>query len=55
MKKVVLVLAVAFVIYYVLHSPQVAGKSLHAVGSGTWHGVKAAAASMTKFFNSLFT
>lgn len=55
MKKLLLLVVVAFVIYYVLHSPQVAGKSLHAAGTGTWHGLKAAASSMTRFFNTLFS
>lgn len=53
-KKILLLLVVAFIVYYVLHSPTVAGHSLHAVGSNTWHGLKSAASSLTKFFDSLF-
>ncbi|HLI55980.1 MAG TPA: hypothetical protein VKY26_02990 [Actinomycetota bacterium] len=53
-KKILMLLVVAFILYYVLHSPAVAGKSLHAAGTNTWHGLKSAASSMTKFFNSLF-
>jgi hypothetical protein len=55
MKKIVLILVLAFIAYYVLHSPQVAGHSLHAAGKGAWHGLKSAADSLTKFFNSLFS
>ncbi|MGH2718198.1 MAG: hypothetical protein ACRDJU_06440 [Actinomycetota bacterium] len=54
LKKILLLLVVAFILYYVLHSPEVAGKSLHAAGSNTWHALKSAAGSMTKFLNSLF-
>jgi hypothetical protein len=55
MKKIVVIVVVAFIAYYVLHSPQVAGHSLHAAGKGAWHGMKSAAASLTQFFNSLFS
>ncbi|HWD09021.1 MAG TPA: hypothetical protein VHA57_08000 [Actinomycetota bacterium] len=54
LKKILLLLVVAFIVYYVLHSPTVAGHSLHAAGSNTWHALKSAASSLTKFFDSLF-
>jgi hypothetical protein len=53
LKKVLLIAAIAFVAYYVLHSPQVAGHTVHAMGKNAWHGVKGIAASLTKFINTL--
>lgn len=52
-KKLLILAAIAFVAYYVLHSPQVAGHTVHLAGKNAWHGVKGVAASLTKFINTL--
>lgn len=54
LKKILLLLVVAFILYYVLHSPTVAGKTLHAAGTNVGHSLKSTASSLTKFFNNLF-
>ncbi len=54
LKKLLILAAIAFVAYYVLHSPQVAGHTVHLAGKNALHGVKGLAASLTKFINSLF-
>ena len=55
MKKILWLAVVAFALYYVLHSPQVAGHTVHVAAQSTWHGVKQVAASLTKFLNTLFS
>lgn len=52
-KKVLILAAIAFVAYYVLHSPAVAGHTVHLAGKNAWQGVKGVAASLTKFINTL--
>jgi hypothetical protein len=54
-KKIFWVAVAAFVVYYVLHSPQVAGQTVHVAAQSTWHGMKQVAASLTRFFNTLFS
>jgi hypothetical protein len=54
-KKILLVAVVVFAIYYVLHSPQIAGKTLHTAAQNSWHEAKGIAVSLTKFFNTLFS
>jgi len=54
-KKILLIAAIAFVAYYVLHSPQIAGHTVHTAGMSAWHGVREMAGSLTKFFNTLFS
>ena len=53
LKKIVIVAAIAFTAYYVLHNPQVAGHTVHVAGKNAWHGVKGVAASLAKFINTL--
>src|SRR5260370_41975739 len=53
LKKVLVLAAIAFVVYYVLHNPQVAGHPVHVAGKNAWHGVKGVAASLAKFINTL--
>ena len=55
LKKLLIVAAIAFVAYYVLHSPQVAGHTVHLASRNALHGVKSLAASLTKFVNSIFS
>ena len=52
-KKVLVLAAIAFVVYYVLHNPQVAGHTTHVAVRNAWHGVKGIAASLAKFINTL--
>ena len=53
LKKVLVLAAIAFVVYYVLHNPQVAGHAVHVAGKNAWHGLKGVAASLAKFINTL--
>jgi preprotein translocase subunit SecG len=53
LKKVLVLAAIAFVVYYVLHNPEVAGHTLHVGGKNAWHGVRSVAASLAKFINTL--
>lgn len=55
LKKLLILAAIAFVAYYVLHSPQVAGHTVHLAAKNTWHGMKGAAGSLTKFINTIFS
>lgn len=55
MKRVLLLVVAAFVVYYVLHSPQIAGKSVHAAGANVWHGARLAASALTKFLDTTFS
>ncbi len=55
LKKVLVLAAIAFVVYYVLHNPQVAGHTLHVAGKNAWHGVRGVAASLAKFINTLIS
>ena len=52
-KKVLILAAIAFLAYYVLHNPQVAGHTVHVAGKNAWHGAKSVAASLAKFINTL--
>jgi hypothetical protein len=52
-KKVLVLAAIAFVVYYVLHNPQVAGHTTHVAVTNAWHGLKGTAASLAKFINTL--
>src|SRR5207244_6442297 len=54
-KKILWFAVAAFIVYYVLHSPQVAGQTIHVAAQSTWHGLKQVAASLTKFLNTLFS
>jgi hypothetical protein len=54
-KKLLWVALVAFALYYVLHSPRLAGDSLNSAGKGVWHAMSHVAASLTKFFDTLFS
>src|SRR2546429_8511543 len=53
LKKIVIVAAIAFTAYYVLHNPQVAGHTVHVAAKNAWHGLKGVAASLAKFINTL--
>jgi hypothetical protein len=53
LKKVLFLALIAFVAYYVLHNPQVAGHTVHIAGKNAWHGMKGVAASLAKFINTL--
>lgn len=54
-KKLFWLALVAFALYYVLHSPRLAGDSLNSAGKGVWHAMAHVAASLTKFFDTLFS
>jgi len=53
LKKVLVLAAIAFVVYYVLHNPQVAGHTVHVAAKNAWHGLRGIAASLAKFINTL--
>jgi hypothetical protein len=53
LKKILIVAVIAFVAYYVLHSPTTAGHTVKVAGAGIWHDAKGVAASLTKFVNTL--
>lgn len=54
-KKLLILAAIAFVAYYVLHSPTIAGHTVKVASAGVWHDAKGVAASLTKFVNTLFS
>ena len=55
LKKLLILAVIAFVAYYVLHSPTVAAHTVKVAGAGIWHDLHGVAASLTKFVNTLFS
>ncbi|GAC1364506.1 MAG: hypothetical protein NVSMB32_07080 [Actinomycetota bacterium] len=55
MKKILLIALVVFVAYYVLHSPQVAGKAINTAGRDAWEAARSALVGLTKFVNTIFS
>jgi hypothetical protein len=53
-KRILILLALAFVAYYVLRSPQSAATALRASGHFTLQGMKYVAEALAKFIDTLF-
>lgn len=55
LKKILIVAAGAFFIYYILRSPDAAASALKGAGEVTVDGLKELADSLARFFDALFT
>ncbi|MCA1840581.1 MAG: hypothetical protein ABR507_09200 [Actinomycetota bacterium] len=54
LKKLLLILAIAFVIYYVLRSPDAAALAFKGAGKTTYDGLRQLAGSLARFVDKLF-
>lgn len=53
-KRILILLVFAFVVYYVLRSPESAGNAFKAGGEFAVAGIKTAADALAKFLDTLF-
>lgn len=54
-KKILIILTVAFVVYYVLRSPDSAALAFKTAGETTVSGLKDLAEALARFFDALFS
>jgi hypothetical protein len=54
LKRILILLAVAFMVYYVLRSPDAAALAVKGAGKTTVHGLAQVASSLARFVDKLF-